>query len=67
MTYSLVAIFLATGATYIERDGLSLQGCAGRAAMARQEAAPLFRTVGEVAYQCRPEASLKRKVTEVRQ
>jgi hypothetical protein len=67
MTYTLLAIFLLTGDAHIERQGLSLQSCAGRAAMARQEAAPLFQYIGEVQYECRAEYSLARKSVEVRQ
>ncbi len=42
MTYTLLAIFLSSGNVYVERTGLSLQSCAGRAAMARQEADAIF-------------------------
>ena len=35
MTYALIAVFLASGQVYVERGGLQLQECAGRAAMAR--------------------------------
>jgi hypothetical protein len=54
MTYTLLAIFLATGQAYPERTGLSLQACAGRAAMARQEATVLFPSIGPVEYRCAP-------------
>lgn len=67
MTYTLLAIFLATGQVYPERTGLNLQACAGRAAMARQEAEPLFQFIGPVEYRCEPERSLARIVTETRQ
>lgn len=66
MTYTLIAIFLASGQVYTERTGLSLQSCAGRAAMARTEAIDLFEVVGEVQYRCTPERSLNRVVVEVR-
>lgn len=64
MTYSLVAIFFFSGDVYVERTGLSLQACAGRAAMARQEAEVLMPRIGEVEYRCEPERSLARTVTE---
>jgi hypothetical protein len=68
-TYSLVALFLLTGGQYIERDGLSLQGCAGHAAIARQEMLAvqeqLEALVGEVRYLCLPERSLARVSREV--
>lgn len=64
MTYTLVAIFLATGEPYIERQGLTLHTCAGRAAMARQEALAVFKHVGEIRYECRPELSLARRATD---
>jgi hypothetical protein len=67
MTYTLIAIFLATGQTYIERPGLSLHTCAARAAMARQEASEVFQFVGEVKYHCVPERSLARSETEMRE
>lgn len=64
MTYTLLAIFLLTGQSYAERTGLSLQACAGRAEMARQEALALFQFIGPVEYRCAPERSLARSVTE---
>lgn len=54
MTYTLVAVFMLTGQAYVERDGLSLQSCAGHAAMARQKAEELTVTVGPVRYMCIP-------------
>lgn len=66
MTYSLIAIFLATGDVYVERRGLSLQSCAGRAAMARQESEGLQSRIGDIQYRCAPERSLARRVTEQR-
>jgi len=67
VTYTLLAIFLLSGDAYIERTGLSLQSCAGRAAMARQESEVLQGVIGGVEYRCEPERSLKRKSVEVRQ
>lgn len=59
MTYTLVAFFLLTGDAYIEREGLSLQSCAGQAAMSRQQfmnALPkLNGRIGEVRYLCVPD------------
>jgi hypothetical protein len=55
MTYTLLAVFLATGDTYPERTGLSIQQCAGHAAKTRQETAYLYQYVGEVRYLCVPE------------
>lgn len=57
MTYTLVAIFLATNASYVERTGLSLQACAGLAAMVRQQILPdLEKKIGKVQMRCVPEA-----------
>jgi len=67
-TYTLVAFFLLTGHSYVERDGLTLQGCAGHAAMARQDMLPvqaeLENRVGEIRYLCMPEYSLVRQFTD---
>jgi hypothetical protein len=52
--YTLIALFLSTGQAYVERDGLSLQGCAARAAVARTQAAEVFQFVGKVQYLCVP-------------
>lgn len=54
MKYALVALFLSTGESYVERDNLSLQQCAGWAAMTRQETADLYQYIGEVRYLCVP-------------
>jgi len=68
-TYSLIAFFVLTGHGYVERDGLTLQGCAGQAAMARaamldvQE--ELENRVGEIRYLCMPEYSLARQSIDV--
>lgn len=64
MKYALVALFLATGESYVERGGLGLQACAGHAAMTRMETADVYQFVGEVRYLCLPEWSLARTVTE---
>jgi lipopolysaccharide export system protein LptA len=64
MTYTLLAIFLLTGNAYVERTGLSLQSCAGHAAMARQASEVLRDSIGRVEYRCAPERSLARKVTD---
>ena len=60
MKYALVALFLATGESYVERKGLSLQGCAGQAAMTRAATADVYQFVGEVRYLCIPQWSLAR-------
>lgn len=54
MTYSLVVVFLLTGHAYIEQAGLSLQSCAGQAAMRRQvtDIPKLKRQIGETEYHC---------------
>jgi hypothetical protein len=52
MTYTLLALFVLTGDTYPERTGLSLQQCAGHAAMTRSQTAELYTYVGEVRYLC---------------
>lgn len=58
-TFSLIVVFTLTGMTYVEREGLTLQGCAGRAAMARQEMLSVLpklnSRIGEVRYLCIPE------------
>jgi hypothetical protein len=63
-TYTLLAVFLATGDTYPERTGLSLMQCAGHAAMTRTQTADLYTYVGEVRYLCVPERSLARSSTD---
>lgn len=55
ITYTLLAVFLATGDSYPERTGLSLQQCAGHAAMTRQMTQELYQFIGEVRYLCIPE------------
>jgi hypothetical protein len=55
ITYTLVALFVATGESYVERTGLSLQQCAGHAAMTRNETQHLYQYVGEIRYLCLPE------------
>jgi hypothetical protein len=54
-TYTLLAVFVALGTQYPERTNLSLQQCAGHAAMARPLAAELYQYIGEVKYLCVPE------------
>jgi hypothetical protein len=67
-TYTLITLFVVTGHSYVEREGLSLQGCAGHAAMARQEMLDvqerLEGLVGEIRYLCLPEYSLARQSTD---
>lgn len=64
MTYTLLAIFVLSGNVYVERTGLSLQGCAARAAVARHDADVLAGVIGEVRYQCQPERPLARSSTD---
>ena len=54
MTYTLVALFLATGTIHTERTGLTLHGCAGQAAMARMavDIPKLKSRIGEVRFLC---------------
>lgn len=54
MTYTLLFIVLLADKIYITDRGLSLQECAGRAAMNRSEylAAGLVQKIGEVRYVC---------------
>lgn len=58
MTYTLIALFILTGDVYIEQDNLSLQGCAGQAAIARQDylavLPKLNPKVGDIRYICLP-------------
>ncbi len=59
MTYTLVTLFLASGAAYVEQRGLTLAACAGRLAILRtatlQDLAVLEPRIGEVQYRCIPE------------
>ena len=68
MSYTLVALFLLTGDVYVERSGLTLQGCAGHAAMVRQEMLAVLpklnKRIGEVQYRCVPERLLVRRTTD---
>lgn len=59
MTYTLVVIFALTGKAYIEQTGLSLQACAGQAAMHRQitDIPKLKKQIGEHRYMCIKESS----------
>lgn len=54
MLYTLVAIFLDDGMAYVERRHLTLQHCAGYAAMARMEQVAAMPDL-RVAYRCLPE------------
>jgi len=70
MTYTLWALFLLTGNSYPERVGLTLQHCAGQAALVRQQTMPslpkLDRRIGKVRYLCLPEKTLTKRLTEQR-
>lgn len=59
MTYILVAMFMLTGDSYVEQRHLSLQECAGRAAMARMDVAQsgIEDLIGEVRYLCLKESA----------
>lgn len=52
VTYALVILFLVNGESYVERRGLTLQECAGRAAMIRLQTEGLQRFIGEIRYYC---------------
>jgi hypothetical protein len=57
VTYELITLFVLTGKVYVERDELTLQQCAGFAAVERTrllEVPQLSELVGEVRYLCRP-------------
>lgn len=60
ITYTLVALFVSSGQVYVEDRHLSLQACAGRAAMARQQylsVLPLLdEKIGPVEWRCVPES-----------
>ena len=68
MSYTLIAIFMLSGDFYVERTGLTLQGCAGHAAMIRQEMLAVLpklnKRIGEVQYRCVPERTLVRRATD---
>lgn len=59
MLYTLVVAFIAKGTFYVEQRHLTLQHCAGQAALARIEymkAMPMLNEkIGEVRYYCWPE------------
>jgi hypothetical protein len=61
MTYALIVVFTLTGQSYTERNNLTLNQCAGHAAMARQQLLNvqerLEALVGEVRYLCIEERS----------
>ena len=56
MTYTLAALFLATGKMYVERRHLTLPACAGRLALLRsatlQDLVKLEPRIGAVEYRC---------------
>ena len=64
MLYALVVAFIDHNSVYISERRLTLQHCAGRAAMARTEylaALPkLSAKIGEVRYYCLPEKDLSK-------
>ena len=59
MKYTLLAYFLLTGDAWIEREGLSLQSCAGHAALARTalmaDLPKLNPVLGDVRFVCLPD------------
>lgn len=57
--YSLVAVFLLSGDSYVERRHLSLHQCAGQAAMVRQQTSGMEDQIGEVRYLCVPEKPVR--------
>lgn len=50
--YYLVAMIVATGDVYVERENLTLHQCAGLAAMIRQETKEVQAYIGDVKYYC---------------
>ena len=63
MLYTLVAAFIDHGTVYVSQRHLSLQHCAGRAAMARTEylaSFPKLGKIGDVRYYCLPENTLSK-------
>lgn len=56
MTYTLIALFLATGSHYVERQHLTLHQCAAHAAMTRAATDGIADRVGAVRYLCIAEA-----------
>ena len=60
MTYMLVVVFTLTGKAYIEQRGLSLQACAGQAALHRQitDIPKLRARIGDHRYLCIEESKL---------
>lgn len=62
-TYVLLAMFMVSGESYVEARDLSLQGCAGRAAIerARYLADGLDKLVGEVRWYCAPSVAVPTK------
>lgn len=55
MTYTLIFLILSTGEFYVEDSNLSLEQCAGKAAMLRIEARGLEDHIGDFRYFCLPE------------
>jgi hypothetical protein len=55
MKYTLVTLFLLTGEEYVEEKGLSIQECAGRAALLRIETEEVAEHVEDFIYKCVPE------------
>jgi hypothetical protein len=55
MKYTLVTLFLLTGEEYVEERGLSIQECAGRAALLRIETEEVAEHVEDFIYKCVPE------------
>lgn len=59
MLYALVLILVDRGTLHVEQRHMSLQSCAGRAAMLRIEMEPvmdkLTKSIGRFEYRCMPE------------
>ncbi len=55
MKYTLVTLFVLTGQEYVEEKGLSIQECAGRAALLRMETEAVAEHVEDFIYKCVPE------------
>ena len=61
MTYTLLFVLMLSNKVYVEETGLSIQTCAGRAAMMRIEVqqSGLQNRIGEVRYFCIPEQEVE--------
>ena len=61
MTYTLLFVLMLSNKVYVEETGLSIQTCAGRAAMYRIEVqqSGLTKRIGEVRYFCIPEQEVE--------